>query len=175
MTRILWNSLIALFVSTMTCGAVWAQATAQISGAVQDQSGAVLPGVEVTATQTETGIARMTVTNETGHYVLPNLPLGPYKLEGALPGLTTITRQGGMFAREHPVKEISVSLGEYQYRIGRNRQGPLVAQRAKIVRGIVLKTEQIAVDQWIDDLSEALVQVAGQSTQARAALERFLL
>ena len=97
------------------------------------------------------------------------------KLEGALPGLTTITRQGGMFAREHPVKEISVSLGEHQYRIGRDRQGPLVAQRAKIVRGIVLKTEQLAVDQWIDDLSEALVQVAGQSTQARAALERFLL
>jgi hypothetical protein len=80
-----------------------------------------------------------------------------------------------MFAREHPVKEISVSLGEYQYRIGRDRQGPLVAQRAKIVRGIVLKTEQMAVDQWIDDLSEALVQVAGQSTQARTALERFLL
>jgi hypothetical protein len=97
------------------------------------------------------------------------------KLEGALPGLTAVTRQGGMFAREHPVKEISVSLGEYQYRIGRDRQGPLVAQRAKIVRGIVLKTEQIAVDQWIDDLSEALVQVAGQSTQARTALERFLL
>jgi len=97
------------------------------------------------------------------------------KLEGALPGLTTITRQGGMFAREHPVKEISVSLGEYQYRIGRDRRGPLVAQRAKIVRGIVLKTEQITVDQWIDDLSEALVQVAGQSTQARTALERFLL
>ena len=97
------------------------------------------------------------------------------KLEGALPGLTTVTRQGGMFAREHPVREISVPLGEYQYRIGRERQGPLVAQRAKIVRGIVLKTEQITVDQWIDDLSEALVQVSGQSTQARTALERFLL
>jgi len=97
------------------------------------------------------------------------------KLEGALPGLTTITRQGGMFAREHPVKEISVSLGEYQYRIGRDRQGPLVGQRAKIVRGIVLKTEQLAVDQWIDELSEGLVQLAGQSTQARSALERFLL
>src|SRR5258706_6652894 len=62
------------------------------------------------------------------------------KLEGALPGLTTITRQGGMFAREHPVKEISVSLGEYQYRIGRDRHRPLVVNRPKIVRGIVLKT-----------------------------------
>ncbi|HZU69778.1 MAG TPA: hypothetical protein VFA09_21075 [Ktedonobacteraceae bacterium] len=97
------------------------------------------------------------------------------KLEGALPGQTTVTRQGGMFAREHPVKEIAVSLGDYQYRIGRDRQGPLIAQRAKIVRGIVLKTEQIPVEQWIDELSEALVELAGQSTQARAALERFLL
>ena len=38
--------------------ALWAQGTAQISGAIRDQSGAVLPGVEITATQTETGISR---------------------------------------------------------------------------------------------------------------------
>jgi Carboxypeptidase regulatory-like domain len=46
----------------------WGQATAQISGTVHDASGAVLPGVEITATQTETGIARTTITNETGFY-----------------------------------------------------------------------------------------------------------
>ena len=70
----------------MTCANVWGQATAQISGTVKDQSGAVLPGVEVTATQTDTGITRSTVTNETGSYVLPNLALGPYRLEAGLPG-----------------------------------------------------------------------------------------
>jgi hypothetical protein len=43
------------------------------------------------------------------------------------------------------------------------------------VRGIVLKTEQIPVEQWIEELSEALAHVAGQSAQARTALERFLL
>src|SRR3989441_6386796 len=73
---------------------VWAQATAQISGSVRDQSGAVLPGAEVTATQTDTGIARSTVTNETGSYVLANLPLGPYKLEAALPGFRTFLQSG---------------------------------------------------------------------------------
>jgi Carboxypeptidase regulatory-like domain len=57
---------VGLLVSAMTCGSVWAQGTAQISGTVKDQSGAVLPGVEVTATQTDTGISRMTVSNETG-------------------------------------------------------------------------------------------------------------
>src|SRR5205085_2393493 len=50
---------------------IWAQGTAQISGTAKDQSGAVLPGVEVTVTQTETGISRNTVSNETGTYVLP--------------------------------------------------------------------------------------------------------
>ena len=73
---------------------VWAQATAQISGTVKDQSGAVLPGVEVTATQTDTGIARSAVTNETGSYVLPNLAIGPYRLEAALPGFRTFVQTG---------------------------------------------------------------------------------
>src|SRR5438034_11778632 len=68
--------LMALAVSALMCGTVWAQATAQISGTVKDQSGAVLPGVEITATQTDTRIARMTVSNETGSYALPNLPIG---------------------------------------------------------------------------------------------------
>ena len=65
--------LAGLFMVVVTSGDVWAQATAQISGTVRDQSGAVLPGVEVVATQTDTGIGRTTVTNETGSYVLPNL------------------------------------------------------------------------------------------------------
>jgi len=97
------------------------------------------------------------------------------KLEGSLPDYTKVTRQQGMFSREHPVKEVAVSLGEYQYRIGREKQGPLVAVRSHVVRGIVLKTEQVPVDQWIEELSEALAQLAGQSAQTRIALERFLL
>ena len=97
------------------------------------------------------------------------------KLEGGLPNSTVVTRQSGLFSREHPVKEITVILGDYQYRISRERQGPLVALRAKAVRGIVLKTEQLPVEQWIDDLASALAQTAAQSAQARAALERFLL
>src|SRR5262245_61898534 len=85
---------IVLIVSCLTCANAFGQATAQISGTVKDQTGAVLPGVEVTATQTETGIERMTVTNETGSYVLPNLLVGPYRLEAALPGFRTFVQTG---------------------------------------------------------------------------------
>src|SRR5262249_16331382 len=64
------------------------------SGTVRDQSGAVLPGAEVTAAQTETGNARNAVSNETGSYVLPNLPVGPYRLEVSLPGFRTFVQTG---------------------------------------------------------------------------------
>jgi hypothetical protein len=97
------------------------------------------------------------------------------KLAGSLPNQTTVVRQSSIFSREHPVKEISVTMGDYQYRIGREKQGPIIAQLAKVVRGIVLKTEQIPIDQWIDELATALAHEAEHSAQSRIALERFLL
>ena len=97
------------------------------------------------------------------------------KLEGSLPDHTKVTRQGGVFSRERSVKEIVVTLGENRYRIGREKQGFLIAVREHMVRGIVLKTEQTTVDQWIDELSGALAQLASQSAHSRATLERFLL
>src|SRR5438093_13659705 len=82
----------ALLLCVMAPTTVSAQATAQVSGTVRDVSGAVLPGVQITATQTDTGISRTTVTNESGFYVLPSLPLGPYTLEGALRGLPNFAK-----------------------------------------------------------------------------------
>jgi len=94
MKRIRNVLFIAVLMIVVGNGFVRAQGTAQVSGAVKDQSGAVLPGVEITATQTETGIARNTVSNETGSFVLPNLPLGPYRIEAALPGFRTFVQTG---------------------------------------------------------------------------------
>ena len=54
-----------LFILVLGCfssASVWAQATAQISGAAKDQSGAVLPGVEITVTQTDTGMIALNKT-----------------------------------------------------------------------------------------------------------------
>ena len=71
------SAFAAALILVMTSGVAWAQATAQLSGTVRDESGAVLPGVTVTVTQTETGFTRTVVTDETGAYVLANLPTRP--------------------------------------------------------------------------------------------------
>src|SRR5437867_1034542 len=98
MGGLMWRSALRPFlfslVSILSSVTLSAQSTAQISGTAKDQSGAVLPGVELTATQTATGIARSVVTNETGSYVLPNLPIGLYRLEAALPGFRTFAQTG---------------------------------------------------------------------------------
>src|SRR5947208_3980817 len=140
MKPILTAFFIGLFGSVMTCNSVWAQATAQTSGAVQDQSGAVLPGVEVTATQTETGVSRMTVTNETGYYVLPNLPLGPYRLEAGLPGFRTVVRTGIVLqVNSNPTINLVLQVGQVSETVEVHANASLVETRSVSV-GQVMET-----------------------------------
>src|SRR6185369_10576023 len=87
-------SLFALIFLLVGSVAAWAQATAALNGRVTDESGAVLPGVTVTATQTDTGLTRTLVTDETGTWVMPNLPTGPYKLEVSLQGFKSYVQTG---------------------------------------------------------------------------------
>src|ERR687892_412196 len=70
------------------------QATAELNGRVTDTSGAVLPGVTVTATQTATGLERTAVTDGSGAYLITNLPPGPYRLEVALQGFRSYVQTG---------------------------------------------------------------------------------
>ena len=74
---------------------LWAQSsTAQIHGAVQDSSGAAVPGAEVRAIQTETGATRTVESGSDGGYVLTNLPIGPYRLEIGKEGFTKYAESG---------------------------------------------------------------------------------
>ena len=68
---------------------------AQLSGAVVDESGGSLPGVEVNVTQTGTGQTRFVVTGERGEYVFTNLPVGPYTLTAKLSGFRTFEQTRG--------------------------------------------------------------------------------
>jgi len=130
MKRMTFSTMVLMFVLTLDCSELWAQATAQISGRVQDTTGAVLPGVEVTATQTGTGIARTAVTNETGSYVLPNLPIGPYRLQAALPGFRTYVQSGiALEVNSSPVLNIVLEVGQVTETIEVQANAALVETR----------------------------------------------
>src|SRR5947209_14567564 len=119
-----------LLIAMFSCASAWAQGTAQISGSVKDQSGAVLPGVEITATQTDTGITRTTVTNETGSYALPNLALGPYRLQAALPGFRTFVQRGIVLqVNSSPVINAVMQVGQVTEEVNVQANATLVETR----------------------------------------------
>lgn len=97
------------------------------------------------------------------------------KLEQALPQSTTVTRKGGLFSKARPVQEIVVRFHDYHYQITREQQGAVTARVLKVVRGVVLKTTEISVDQWTDEIAQQLSQMAQQSAQTRQALNKFVL
>ena len=67
--------LVLLFVAV--CGALLAQSdSGVVVGFVKDPSGAVVPKAKVTIRNEATGVERQTTTNESGYYVVPNLPPG---------------------------------------------------------------------------------------------------
>src|ERR1051325_7751413 len=140
----IWVGLcIGLFALFVTCGSLSAQGTAQISGAVQDSSGAVLPGAEITATQTDTGFSRATITNETGRYVLPNLPVGPYKLEASLPGFRTFAQTGIVLqVSTSPTINITLEVGQVSEQVEVQANTSLVETRSVSV-GSVMETARI--------------------------------
>jgi hypothetical protein len=68
----------------MICCPLWIASgqttTATLFGVVHDNSGAVIPEAKITARNTATSCTRTVSSNDTGAYLITNLPLGPYSL-----------------------------------------------------------------------------------------------
>jgi carboxypeptidase family protein len=74
--------------------AIMAQGYGSIRGIVTDSSGAVVPGAEVTATQTTTGLVLKTTTSGGGTYVFPSLAPSFYNVSVTRSGFESYTENG---------------------------------------------------------------------------------
>jgi hypothetical protein len=118
-------------------------ATAQIGGVVKDSSGGVLPGADVAATQTETGFRRSAVSDANGSYTLPNLPIGPYRLEVSLSGFRSYSRTGIVLrVNDSPSINVDLSLGAVEETVLVQAESPLIETRSMGV-GQVMDNKRI--------------------------------
>jgi len=96
------------------------------------------------------------------------------KFQGALPGRAKIDYQSsGVVRRTKTVRRIALEMGDDRFELTRER-GAVVARRTRVVRGITLKSDQLSLDGWVEELTRALVQQGSTSAQDRQALERLL-
>ncbi len=67
---------------------------ARIVGTITDPSNAVVPGIEVTATNQATGVTFKTKSNSAGEYLFAQLPVGTYTVTVSAPGFKTFDIKG---------------------------------------------------------------------------------
>src|SRR5207248_10149100 len=157
--------LIAILISLFACIGAWAQGTAQISGTVKDQSGAVLPGVEINAAQTATGAKRTVVSDETGSYTLTNLPIGPYMVEASLPGFKSYVQSGIVLqVGTNPVIPIVLQIGQIADQVEVQADAALVEVRNTGV-GQMIDNQRVLELPLNGRNATELIYLAGIATQ----------
>ena len=83
------SQLVVLLCLVLSTNAFAQTSNATLGGSVSDSTGALIPGVTVTATNTGTGIVNTSISNEAGAYQFPSLQTGTYKVTAELPGFQT--------------------------------------------------------------------------------------
>src|SRR5437867_1255264 len=91
--RILAFALVALVATTATA---WAQiTTGSVAGTVKDAQGGVIPGATVTLKNEAQGTkSTPVITSGTGDFVFPNIPVGTYTIEVAMPSFKLLKHSG---------------------------------------------------------------------------------
>src|SRR5688572_17623296 len=108
--------IFSAFILSLAVGSsAFAQSTdinGTIDGTVKDEQGAMLPGVTVNVTNIDTGVQRVVVTNESGLYRAPLLPLGTYRVAAELQGFKKFEQTGvALRAGQTAVIDVALAVG----------------------------------------------------------------
>jgi carboxypeptidase family protein/TonB-dependent receptor-like protein len=133
--RVILCSLVLAFAAA---GSLVAQNTGTILGTVKDQSGAVLPGAEVSAKNVETGAMRNSVTGSRGEFRIPALAVGTYEVQATMAGFQTSVRQGiEVSIGRDQVADFSLQVGAVTEQVTVTEEAPLITTTTATVSGLV--------------------------------------
>jgi hypothetical protein len=127
------RKLVVAAVWLLLAANAFAQTTnATLGGTAADATGALIPGVTVTATNTQTGIVTTVITNETGAYQFAALQTGIYKVSAELSGFQTQTYNDVNLGVGQQVDRRSERISGYpdRYHVGVRRRGAARVQSA---------------------------------------------
>lgn len=112
--------------------------TGTIQGTVSDQTGAILPGVSITVRNLGTNLTRNTLTNETGNYVIPLLPVGKYEVSAEYTGFKTQVKSGLELQVEQKLNvNFQLEVGQMTERLVVTEAAPLVQADTATVGNVV--------------------------------------
>ena len=120
-----------------------AQATGSISGTAKDESGAVLPGVTIEATNTATNSVRTATTGSDGFYAIPLMQPGSYTVRASLSGFSTFSRGGvKVSVSETSLVNVPMKVGGQSETIEVMGEAPLI-ETGNATLGIVIDEKKV--------------------------------
>ena len=116
---------------------------ATIAGIIQDSTGAVLPNVTISVTNTDRNTNQLTRTNEAGWYILPALNPGNYAISAELPGFKKFIRDGVVIQVDQVSRiDIRLDLGSVEETIEVRGAAPMLETETS-ARGSVIDRQKI--------------------------------
>lgn len=130
---------LAFLWGTLSLSLLWAQSfTATLRGTVRDQSGAVIPGATITVRNVSKGWTRTTVTNESGDYVVTQLPADSYAVTAQATGFKTEVREGIVLQVGQEARlDFTLVVGELEERVVVTAGAPLVQSENAMVGNVI--------------------------------------
>src|SRR3981081_2025825 len=112
--------------------------TAELSGTVEDASGAVVPGAQVMDNNIATNIAHSTVSEKSGHYVLGQLPPGDYTITVAAKGFSKLVQTGlSLQVNQQAQWDLTVKVGPQTETVEVVSQAPLLESESSSVGTVI--------------------------------------
>jgi hypothetical protein len=128
-----------LLLLTIAGTSAWAQSTtASLIGIVRDPSSAAVPGAGVTATNIATSFNRSATTDDTGSYLIPNLPVGEYTVQVQKTGFSKFVQKGITLVVDQNARvDVSLTLGDAAQSVTVTAQSTGVETRSTTVAELV--------------------------------------
>ncbi len=149
--------------------------TSRVEGTLHDQTGGILPGVEVKLINIETNVERTALTNDSGLYVFPQVAQGKYRIVAAMAGFKTGVVEGVIVEVGVPATvNLKLEIGEISEQVvvsGSQSQAVMNTVNAEI--NTIISREQIQVlplnGRSVTELALLQAGVTGGGSIAREA------
>ncbi len=130
--------LLFFFVVFQSTARAQSTAVAQVSGTVSDSSGAAIQGAQVSMTEKNKDAVRVATSSNTGDYTLPNLPVGPYRLEVKSPGFKDYVQDGIQLSLNNNIQiNVAMQVGAASERVEVTATTSMVETKENSVSSLV--------------------------------------
>ena len=155
------RTLLAALTGIVLSISLFAQGRSQINGTILDASGAAIPGASVKVTNTDTALVRTIESASDGTYAVPDLPVGPYRVDVSKQGFATAVQTGIVLqVVSNPTVNVTLKVGNVSEQVSVEANAALVETQATGV-GTVMENQRILELPLNGRVATDLIQLTG--------------